>query len=1063
MPDPTHDFTLSQVIAQIDSGSRWTSSQLGVQNQLGYAFATEIPAGGFPGGETSGLTPFNGDQRAAARMAVSLWDDLINTDFVEPAEASADILFVNNTNAGQAYAYLPPFGDVFINPNQASNSQLNPGGYGLLTLVHEFGHSLGLGHPGDYDAVRGIAISYRDQAEYAQDSLQYTVMSYWEASNTGADHGFNNYAASPLLHDIATIQAIYGANQTTRTGDTVYGFNSTADRIIFDFSSRFYNQAPIVSIWDAGGTDTLDVSGFSNNAIIDLNDGAFSDVGGLTANISIAFNTFIENAIGGSGNDRITGQELANRLDGGAGNDILTGAGGNDVLIGGTGSDTAVFSGAVTSYTITALGGDQYSITGIDGTDSLSGIEFLQFGSGAALTIDDAIRAADGSTVTDPTTDTDTGSGGDADPTVTSDSNDTLATAAFISLGITLSGAVGFAGDPDDYFSFTAQSSGTLTATLTGLAQDIDLYLVDSSRTTLDSSILPGTSTESLSYDVQAGSTYFFNIHPYLDAQSSYTLSASIAANTSSDASNTLLGAAWYSLPTSLSGSVGFGGDVSDYFQIRPERDGELHVILTGLSQDIDLFVLDSVGATLASSLFAGSLPEEIVLNVTADSTYYINVDPFQSAQSAYALDFHLQSSGTPTSTDGNDSISTAADISLPGTVSQTVGFSGDENDYFKFTASASGTVTVALQGLSADIDLDFLNSAGALLSFSVAGGSADESLAYAVTAGETYYIRVYPYLDNESTYELTTSFTTDLTAVDAGDSFASAVDLTLGSEIVQDIGGADLVDYFRLVASSDGELAINLSGLSADIDMFLYDAAQVEVGHSFLPGTSDETIVQTVTQGAVYFLQILPWETAQSSYTLIAGMSASVTTELVTYTAGGRTEVEYDGIFEAGIVTFDRATGIITISGSAGQGTLTDVDRVIFSDGSLAFDLDGNAGQTYRLYQAAFDRTPDVPGLTVNVGVVDDGVSLKGLSDAFLISAEFVALYGADPTVETFLTALYANVLDRAPDQAGFDSWNSLLESGQLDRADVLIGFSESVENIAAVAPAIDSGIWLA
>ena len=195
-----------------------------------------------------------------------------------------------------------------------------------------------------------------------------------------------------------------------------------------------------------------------------------------------------------------------------------------------------------------------------------------------------------------------------------------------------------------------------------------------------------------------------------------------------------------------------------------------------------------------------------------------------------------LQAGGTTTSADGNDSIQTAADISLPGTVSQTIGFNDDENDYYTFTASQTGTVTVELQGLSSDIDLEFLDSSGALLSFSNLGGSASESLAYAVTAGETYYVRVYPFLDNESTYELITAFTTDLTAVDAGDSFADAADLTLGAEIIQDIGGADPVDFYRLVAPSDGVLWVNLSDLSADIDMFLYDAAQIEVGHSFLP-----------------------------------------------------------------------------------------------------------------------------------------------------------------------------------------------------------------------------------
>ena len=59
-------------------------------------------------------------------------------------------------------------------------------------------------------------------------------------------------------------------------GDTVYGSNSTADRDVFDFT---INDTPIVTIWDGGGNDTLDVSGFNSDQVIDLNEGAFSSVG----------------------------------------------------------------------------------------------------------------------------------------------------------------------------------------------------------------------------------------------------------------------------------------------------------------------------------------------------------------------------------------------------------------------------------------------------------------------------------------------------------------------------------------------------------------------------------------------------------------------------------------------------------------------------------------------------------------------------------------------------------------------------------------------------------------
>ena len=149
----------------------------------------------------------------------------------------------------------------------------------------------------------------RQHAEYYQDSYEYTIMSYFGSSNTGAVR--TGFAQTPLAHDIAAIQSLYGVNLETRTGDTVYGFNSTADRPAFNFT---LNANPVVAIWDAGGIDMLDFSGWSSNARIDLAAGAFSDGGGQTSNVQIAFGTTIENAIGGAGNDSLTGNAVGNRL-----------------------------------------------------------------------------------------------------------------------------------------------------------------------------------------------------------------------------------------------------------------------------------------------------------------------------------------------------------------------------------------------------------------------------------------------------------------------------------------------------------------------------------------------------------------------------------------------------------------------------------------------------------------------------------------------------------------------------------------------------------------------------
>ena len=182
--------------------------------------------------------------------------------------------------------------DIAVNLNRA-NTQ---GGWGIgdsnsRKLMHELLHGLGLDHPGPYN---GDSADYESQALFQQDSAQYTVMSYWAASVTGADHELNGtftYASTPQLYDVAALQYLYGANMTTRTGDTVYGFHSTAGREVFDLS--LHPQA-VFTIWDAGGRDTFDLSGYATPSVIDLHDGGFTDAGGLTDNISIAYHARIE-------------------------------------------------------------------------------------------------------------------------------------------------------------------------------------------------------------------------------------------------------------------------------------------------------------------------------------------------------------------------------------------------------------------------------------------------------------------------------------------------------------------------------------------------------------------------------------------------------------------------------------------------------------------------------------------------------------------------------------------------------------------------------------------------
>lgn len=174
----------------------------------------------------------------------------------------------------------------------------------------------------------------------------------------------------------------------------------------------------------------------------------------------------------------------------------------------------------------------------------------------------------------------------------------------------------------------------------------------------------------------------------------------------------------------------------------------------------------------------------------------------------------------------------------------------------------------------------------------------------------------------------------------------------------------------------------------------------------------------------------------------------------------GGADTVVYSGA-RAEYTVAHSAAGL-EVSGNAGTDVLTRVERLQFADTTVAFDIDGNGGQAYRVYQAAFDRKPDTIGLGFWIKALDNQVSLEDVAASFLQSREFFDLYRASSqsmSAETFVTTLYANVLHRAYDKGGFDFWVDALSQKGVSKAAVLAAFSESVENQAQVIGTIDGG----
>ena len=329
-----------------------------------------------PGGTiTVNLTALTGPGMTLARQALLMWTDVIGVTFSE-VTTGGQITFDDDQegafSTGNWSGGIISSAQVNVSTEWLANYGTALTGYAYQAYVHEIGHALGLGHAGNYnDTAR-----YPYDATYQNDSWAVSIMSYFDQQENTyfAGQGFTiERIVTPMVADILAMSLMYGLSTTTRTGDTTYGFNSNADRVLYDA-----NQYPNVAytIFDSGGIDTLDYSGFNNNQSINLNPEAYGSFGPSSGNLVIARGVTIENATGGGGNDTLTGNSVNNILRGNAGFDVLIGNGGNDTLIGGANNDT--------------MTGGTGSDTFQDTTGNLSGDTITDFGAGDRIVFTNA-------------------------------------------------------------------------------------------------------------------------------------------------------------------------------------------------------------------------------------------------------------------------------------------------------------------------------------------------------------------------------------------------------------------------------------------------------------------------------------------------------------------------------------------------------------------------------------------------------------------------------------------------------------------------------------------------
>ena len=576
--------------------------------------------------------------------------------------------------------------------------------------------------------------------------------------------------------------------------------------------------------------------------------------------------------------------------------------------------------------------------------------------------------------------------------------------------------------------------------------------------------------------------TYYFEVSDAYGGTGNYLASAAIGQR--DDYGNTAATAAAVPVGGAVSGKLELAAD-ADMFKVAVQAGTTYVFELTARnsvnSPDLSLSGQQANGSQ--GSLISYSKPdvaEYRVYTATTTGDYYLSV----GNSNGYGTSGYTLSVSTPAVDDAAAGTNTASVLSTGARLGGSLDYLGDV-DWIKVTLAAGNKYAFVLEGLAAGqgtLDLSRVNLSMAsgpanYYYYGMSGMSGIAGKGYTFTAETSgdYYLAVSP--DSYSgaatgAYALSAYNLSGDTALPALVSFAPGngssgasltgnITLTFNDMVRAGDGNIRLIDAVGNVVesfftySSDSKVQINGNVVTLNPTANLQPGTKYTLempagslldyaGNKFLAdAVYNFTTLSTVAQGG-------------SGNDLLSGIGTNVRLS----GGDGIDTVVYGSSWGSYTISVGAAEAKVLYRGGGTVGTgdiLTGVERLQFSDRNIALDVDGHGGQAYRMYQAAFNRAPDKAGLGFWMSHLDNGMALQSVANAFLESAEFQARYGALGN-EAFVNSLYTNVLHRAGEAAGVAHWVGKLEQGTA-RAEVLMGFSESGENVAEILKVIGNG----